>query len=208
MRREETPRLTAAIRPLPAARLPVIPAQAGIQIPPRPLDPGLRRDDGNGCAGRVGPSGRNPTGTAVPVGLRCAAPTCPGSPHASRLTPHAHRGFTLMELLVALLVISLGMLAAVKAGGSYAGNLDYLQQRTYAHWVARNVLNELRLTERSAGSRRRQDETRFAELDWHWEVEFEDTPDPDLVRAEIRVWRGRDDDGEPLALLTGFMERP
>lgn len=194
--------MEGSIPPFPAAsRLPVIPAQAGIPMPQRPPDPRLRGDDGIGCAGRVSPSGRNPAGAAVPVGLRCAAPTYANS-------PHAHRGFTLMELLVALLVISLGMLAAVKAGGSYAGNLDYLQQRTYAHWVARNVLNELRLTERSAGSRRREDEARFAELDWHWEVEFEGTPDPDLVRAEIRVWAGRDDDGEPLALLTGFMEKP
>ncbi|WP_177433204.1 type II secretion system minor pseudopilin GspI [Thiohalobacter thiocyanaticus] len=141
-------------------------------------------------------------------GSRGTVPTCARSPRASRLTPHSLRGFTLMELLVALLVISLGMLAAVKAGGSYAGNLDYLQQRTYAQWVARNVLNELRLTERAATSRRRQDETRFAELDWHWEVEFDDTPDPEMVRVEVRVWAGRDDDGEPLALLTGFMEKP
>ena len=205
MRSEKKTGMAAAIPPLP-----VIPAQAGIQMPLRPLDYSLRSpsgpscgrstryallsrlrgDDGSGCVGRVSPSEHSIS-----------------APHSSRLTPHSIRGFTLIELLVALAVISLGMLAAVKAGGGYAGNLDYLQQRTYAHWVARNALNELRLGE-GVGSNRRTEEARFAGRDWYWVAEFEGTPEPELVRAEVRVWAGDRDEGESLARLTGFMERP
>lgn len=123
------------------------------------------------------------------------------------VSPHASRGFTLLEILVALLVISLGMFAAVKASGSYAANLNYLQERTFAHWVARNALNELQLEDSISVSGSKEDETRFADRDWTWKAGFEKTPDPDIVRVKVEVWSGRDDAGESLASLVGYVKK-
>lgn len=117
-------------------------------------------------------------------------------------------GFTLIEVLVALAVLALALAAAIRAGGAYVGNQAYLQERTLAHWVARNVLTEIQLEDEWPGVGRRSDSARLAELDWEWQATVSETPDPDLRRIELAVWLGREREGEPLAGLTGFLEKP
>lgn len=119
------------------------------------------------------------------------------------------RGFTLVEILVALAVLAFAMLAAVKAAGGYAGNQAYLQDRTLAHFVARNRLVEVQLEPTWPAIGRKQDEARQAGQDWRWQTEVSATPDKDIRRIEIRVWAADADIGEsePLARLSGFLER-
>ena len=57
-------------------------------------------------------------------------------------------GFTLLEVLVALLLLALAMVALVRAAGLEARALSQLQDATVAQWVASNVLAETRLTGR------------------------------------------------------------
>ncbi len=54
------------------------------------------------------------------------------------------RGFTLLEVVVALLVVALGLAAAVELTTLAAGNALTLQQKTLADWVAMNRLATLR----------------------------------------------------------------
>lgn len=121
--------------------------------------------------------------------------------------PVSARGFTLLEVLVALAVLALALAAAIRAGGAYAGNQAYLQERTLAHWVARNALTELQLETQWPGTGERGDSARMADLDWEWRATISTTPDEDLRRVEIKVWLGEKPKGEPLASLTGFLEK-
>ncbi len=55
-------------------------------------------------------------------------------------------GFTLIEVLVALAVIAIG-LVAVLAVAARSGRVDSeLQQQTFAAWVANNQLERMRLS--------------------------------------------------------------
>lgn len=123
---------------------------------------------------------------------------------ARRARPH---GFTLLEVLVALAVLALALAAAVSAGAAYVSNQAYLQERTLAHWVARNALIEMQLERPWAGTGKREDEARMAGLDWYWRATVAETPERDMRRIDIEVWLGEDDKGEPLAGLSGFLER-
>src|SRR5690606_22980352 len=55
------------------------------------------------------------------------------------------RGFTLIEILVALAVVGVGLAALITASGRSTRDAAELRDRTYANWVARNVLAEIRL---------------------------------------------------------------
>jgi general secretion pathway protein I len=117
------------------------------------------------------------------------------------------RGFTLLEVLVALAVLALALAAAVSAGAAYVGNQAYLQERTLAHWVARNVLVELQLERGWPGTGKREDTASMAGREWTWSATVAETPEEDMRRVDIEVWLGEQDKGEPLAGISGFLEK-
>lgn len=117
------------------------------------------------------------------------------------------RGFTLLEVLVALAVLALALAAAVSASAAYVGNQAYLQERTMAHWVARNVLIELQLERQWPGVGKREDIARMSDRDWSWRATIAETPEQDMRRVDIEVWFGEEDKGEPLAGISGFLEK-
>jgi general secretion pathway protein I len=51
------------------------------------------------------------------------------------------RGFTLVEVLVALAIVAIGMLAVFKVLGDTAHNVAYLRDRSFASWI-----EDIRLT--------------------------------------------------------------
>ena len=55
------------------------------------------------------------------------------------------RGFTLIEVLAALVIIGLGMLGVIQAVIQAANNGTYLREKTLAHWIAMNLVTERRL---------------------------------------------------------------
>ena len=54
-------------------------------------------------------------------------------------------GFTLIEVLVALIVVGLGMLAVIQTVSQTANNTSYIRDKTIAHWIAMNQLTKVRL---------------------------------------------------------------
>ncbi len=56
-----------------------------------------------------------------------------------------NRGFTLLEVLVALLVFGLIATAAAEVGSNYISSFERVRDKTLAGWLAENRVNELRL---------------------------------------------------------------
>lgn len=56
----------------------------------------------------------------------------------------ADRGYTLIEVLVALTIVTVALLAALRAAGMGASNAEALRLRLLASWVTQNVLEEHR----------------------------------------------------------------
>jgi general secretion pathway protein I len=118
----------------------------------------------------------------------------------------ASRGFTLLEILIALVVLSMVGITAVKASGNAVNNILYLKQQTFGHWVAMNKAAEIELAplgwEREAGSGTQV----MVGAQWPWAVTIHETPDPDMMRVEVAVWAGGEE-GEPVAVVTMYRSR-
>ena len=62
--------------------------------------------------------------------------------------PHgaAARGFTLIEVLVAVAIVAIVLAAGVRAGGTVVDNSQRLRDVTLAQWCVDNQLTEMKLT--------------------------------------------------------------
>lgn len=125
-------------------------------------------------------------------------------------------GFTLLEVLIALVVLALSLGAVIQAAGEYTVNQAYLRDRTLAEWVARNQLTAMLLAGDwpSLGEQKGEVELPLGSADkggrtWRWKVKVAQTPEEDLRRLDIDVYPlNAADDADPLASLSGFIGKP
>ena len=122
-----------------------------------------------------------------------------------------HKGFTLLELLVALAILSIVALTALKNNSSMIANASYLRDKTLAHWVAMNKAAELRLAGQLVVNDGQEGKAVMAERRWHWQVTGKATPDPYIQLVNIEVWPEQSDKSEmgdkgtPLARLRMYL---
>jgi general secretion pathway protein I len=62
-----------------------------------------------------------------------------------RSPTNSSSGFTLIEVLIALAILSISLTAIIKSASQNIKDTIYLQDKTIAQWVGLNVLNEARL---------------------------------------------------------------
>jgi general secretion pathway protein I len=109
------------------------------------------------------------------------------------------RGFTLVEVLVALAVVAIGMAAVMGALTSSANTVSYLRDKTFAQWVALNQIATLRLSGQMTATGNSDGDTDYAGRSWHWRQEVTATEVPGVVRIDIKVRpkevEGGDDNG-------------
>jgi general secretion pathway protein I len=114
------------------------------------------------------------------------------------------RGFTLIEVLAALVIVALGMLGVIEAVSQTASNSTYLRDKTIAHWIAMNQLTLTRLAPRAPKIDKSSDEVEMAGRRWRWSMEVTQTPVETVLRIDIRVRPEDADEESSLASVTGF----
>lgn len=115
-----------------------------------------------------------------------------------------HRGFTLIEVLAALVIVALGMLGVIQAVTQTARNGTYLREKTLAHWVALNVITERRLLPSPPEVSESSDEVEFAGRRWRWTMRVTQTEVESLRRMDVSVRPADAPDGSALETVTGF----
>ena len=116
------------------------------------------------------------------------------------------QGMTLIEVLVALLVVALALAAAIRSVDTGVVNAGYLKQRSLAHWVAMNHATELQLQLTPPKSDGHY-ETGMAGQTWQVQSKASPTADSGLLRVEIQVKTGRDTDASLASLIT-YVRKP
>lgn len=122
-------------------------------------------------------------------------------------------GFTLMELMVALVVIATVATAVYLRSGETVGQIAVLERRTLARWVAENEIERARLERHAAGEEaislasgatRRQ--VTLGGREWSVQATVSATSHPWLRRVEYAVFVIEDgDEFGPVDEVTAFI---
>ena len=114
------------------------------------------------------------------------------------------RGFTLIEVLAALVIVALGMLGVIQAVTQTARNGAYLREKTLAHWIAMNVITERRLLPAPPEVAETSDDVEFAGQRWRWTMTVTQTEVESLRRMDVAVRYADRPEGEALITVSGF----
>ncbi len=112
------------------------------------------------------------------------------------------KGFTLIEVLVALLVFGLVATAAAEVGSSYISSYERVRDKTFAAWLADNRINELRLAENLPGISENSRDTDYGPYRWQVTTAVLATEEPTMRRVEVTVARYREEGSEPSPIHT------
>lgn len=117
------------------------------------------------------------------------------------------RGFTLIEVLVALLVFGLIATAAAEVGSQYISSYERVRDKTLAGWLADNRINELRLEENLPGISENSRDTDYGPFRWQVTTRVLATEEPTMRRVEVTVarYRGEGSDPAPIHTLSAFL---
>jgi general secretion pathway protein I len=117
------------------------------------------------------------------------------------LSTRRNRGFTLIEVLVALVIVAVGMSVLMGALSSSARTVFYLQDKMFAEWVALNQIASLRLGLQQGQippTGTTNGDLDFANRSWHWRQDVVASQVPGINRIDFKVRpkevKGGDDD--------------
>ena len=116
---------------------------------------------------------------------------------------HSMKGMTLIEVLVALVIIAVALSAAIRSVNAGVANTDYLKQKSFAHWVAMNSVAEQQVIVLT-GAKNEWAETELAGRNWHINTKAIVTGDKSILRVETKVYRERNDESA-LASIISFV---
>lgn len=116
-------------------------------------------------------------------------------------------GFTLLEVLVALVIVSLGMIAVFSQLSQMLNATSRLRDKTLAHWIAVDQITELKALAAYPSVGQKSDEVDMAKATWVYNVKTSQIGDLAMRRVDVTV-AFADFPEDILAEVSGFLAAP
>jgi general secretion pathway protein I len=117
------------------------------------------------------------------------------------------KGFTLMEVLVAMSVLAIALAAIIQSVSTNSSHAGYLREKTLAHWVAMNRIAEIQSMNEYPATGTKRGSEEMAGHEWHWQTTVVDSGVENVRRIEVEV-RSNKDDKSSLSFLIGLIGKP
>ncbi len=122
-----------------------------------------------------------------------------------KLSPQSEKGLTLIEVLIALVILSIALTAVIKTTAQNINHTLYLQNRTIGTWIAEDVINNIRagiLKLPQEPDHLSQETTALGQA-WSFEAVLNETPNPHIKKIDVTVFTKIDN--KQLAHLSSYL---
>ena len=116
------------------------------------------------------------------------------------------RGFTLIEVMVALTIVALSLTAIAASMNQMIDAANTMRDRTYASWIAQNKITEMRLSGTVPEVSTTSGELEYARTDWEWSAVVSESGVENLMRVDVSVSHLGSD--YVIRTVTGFVGEP
>lgn len=117
-----------------------------------------------------------------------------------------YSGMTLLEVLLALVILATAGLAVMNAASGALNSQAYLQDKTFALWIASNGLAELKLQQSWPSDTWQEETIDFAGRTWYSRYQGVETIDNNFKALDIEVSDKKD--GNALAYIRTYIVKP
>ncbi len=118
------------------------------------------------------------------------------------------RGFTLIEVIVAIAILAVAFAAASRSVGASIETQHQLKLRVFADWVAQNRLAQHHAQNAWLELGTKQGDAQMAGEAFVWTETISTTPNPQFRRIDVSVSLAPPQAERELAKITGFLTGP
>jgi len=120
------------------------------------------------------------------------------------------KAFTLLEVLVALAVLSIAMIPLVKTPVAIASNQSILKSKTFAEYVALNKIAELHLERNFPPLGTKKGSEVMAGREWYWKSKIikANSLFKNIRRIELSVYENEDDESSEIIKVISLVGNP
>lgn len=122
---------------------------------------------------------------------------------------HASKGFTLVEVMVALVIVATAISALLVQMMSNVDSAVYIRDKTIAHWVALNQLELIYLENQNSNQlieRQRSGKELMAGREWYWRLTPKETVADGFLQLEVSV-KADENDESALVTVVGLIDQ-
>lgn len=112
------------------------------------------------------------------------------------------KGFSLIEVLVAMVILSFALTAAIQSFITVANNTNSLRRHHIAYWVGSNYL-ATQVIDGSAGGSLTSSVTTMAGKDWFVDAKVVPTMLPQVEKILVQVF-DQSGDSDPIVVINGY----
>jgi general secretion pathway protein I len=98
-------------------------------------------------------------------------------------------GFTLIEVLIAVIILAIALIAVVKNTTLSASETSYLQQRSIAHWAAMDIMSQAQsglIHIDQSGNNQNGTVTQLGQQ-WHWQLISNSTAQKNILKITVKI---------------------
>jgi general secretion pathway protein I len=116
------------------------------------------------------------------------------------------RGFTLIEVMVALTIVALSLTAVAASMNQMIDAANVMRERTYASWIAQNKIAEMRLANTVPDVSATSGEVEYANSTWSWRAVVSETGIENFMRVDVSITHVESE--YIIRTVTGFIGEP